>query len=614
MNDRLDYLKSKTKKLPLLPGVYIMKNKSGDIIYIGKAKALKNRVTSYFTSIDKHTPKVYKMVSHVYDFDYIVTTTEFEALVLECSLIKEHEPKYNILLKDSKGYHYIKITNEPFGRITAVKQRLEDNAEYIGPYISSFAVKQAVEEANKAFLLPTCRRKFPQDIGKERPCLNYHIKTCMAPCLGKISADEYSKTLEDAVKYIKYGEERSIKALTEQMHLASENLEFEKAARLRDKIIAINKISDKQRVSLDNEPFIDVIAFAKSKEMCCAVVLKYRNSKLSDKLDYTFPFTEDLNELREEFLVRFYTDNNDIPKNILIDEELSDAALYEEYISSLSKGSVSIKSPQKGEKLRLIEMAHTNCGQILAEKVGGRTAKELSSVDRLGQILGLKKPPQYIEAYDISNIGAQTIVAGMVVFENGRPFKEAYRKFAITSVVGNPDDYTSMKEVITRRLNRYEQEKDTGVGFGRLPDLILLDGGKGHLSVVLPIIKSFGLNISVFGMVKDSKHRTRAIAAEAGEISISKDRAAFALVTQIQDEVHRFSIDYSRKKHQKELTTLVLENVAGVGQKRLKELYKKFGSVSQMENATVEELASTESMNLKTAQAVYEFLHNENDQ
>lgn len=616
-NDRLDYLKSKTKTLPSLPGVYIMKNKDGEIIYIGKAKALINRVSSYFTAVDSHAPKVYKMVSNVFDFDYIVTETELEALVLECSLIKKHTPKYNILLKDSKGYSYIKITKPPYSRIEAVFQKKDDGAQYIGPYMSSFVVKSAVEEANKAFMLPDCKRVFPRDIGKGRPCLSYHIKKCSAPCAGKISEDEYNKTVENAVNFIRFGEGKSVKELTDQMHEASDNLEFEKAARLRDKIIAIQKLSSRQLAILDSNDDIDIIAAEKSPDICVIVVLKYRNSKLSDKLSYTFPFTSDLISLREEFLESFYTENEDIPKTILIDEELSDHELYESYLSKLKGQKVTLKSPQKGEKLRLIEMAQTNCGQILAEHHKGRTAKELSAVDRLGQLLSLPKPPQYIEAYDISNIGAQTIVAGMVVFESGRPFKEAYRRFAVNTVIGNPDDYASMREVLTRRFNRYLEEKESGVGFGHLPDLILLDGGEGHLNTVLPIIKSFekeggflvGKDINVFGMVKDSKHRTRAIAAAGGEISISGDRSAFELVTKIQGEVHRYSIDYSRKKHQRELTELVLEEVPGIGEKRLKALYSRFGSVEEMKKADLSELMAVPSMNQKSARAVFEFLH-----
>ena len=618
-NQRLSYLKSKAKNLPQLPGVYIMKNKNGEIIYIGKAKVLCNRVSSYFTAVESHTPKVYKMVSNAYDFDVIVTKSELDALVLECSLIKKHSPKYNILLKDSKGYSYIKITKPPYSRIESCFRKEDDGSEYIGPFTSSFQVKSAVDEANKVFMLPDCKRVFPRDIGRERPCLSYHIKNCMGVCIrGKISEEEYNGAVESAVRFLKYGEERVSKELNEEMHRASDNLEFEKAARLRDKLVAIGKLKNHRLIYLSGEEDADVIACAKSRDMTALVLLKYRSGKLSDKLSYTFPFIEDLESLREEFLESYYIDKakEEIPKNIYLDKELEDRELYEDYLSSLKNQRVRIKFPKRSEKLEIVEMAITNCGQILSERHTNRTAKELSAVDRLGQLLGLEKPPQYIESYDISNIGAQTIVAGMVVFVDGRPFKEAYRRFAINSVKFNPDDYASMREVITRRLNEYEKNKNDGVGFGRLPDLILLDGGESHVNAVLPIIEEFGLDIKVFGMVKDGKHKTRAIATKGAEIEISKDALAFALVTKIQDEVHRFSIDYSRKKHQKELTKLVLSDVKGIGEKRLKALYKHFGSAEDMKNASLTELMGVPSMTKTSAKAVYDYFHNnsENDE
>lgn len=628
-NPRLDYLRDKVKKLPLQPGIYIMKDKKGQIIYIGKAKALKNRVSSYFRSVDKHTPKVYRMVENVWDFEYIVTSSEFEALVLECSFIKQHSPKYNILLKDDKGYHYIRIGGGEYGKITASHQPLKDGARYLGPYLSGYVVKQTVDEVNKVFLLPTCNRNFPQEIGKQRPCLNYHIKQCMAPCSGKISPEEYAEALEEAVSFLKGSSTQIQKVLTEKMIQASENLQFEKAARYRDRIRAIQGLQENQKVVSIRYEEEDVIALVQSSIKCCAVVLQFRDYRLVDKeyfmLDEMGEFSEEalfsadeqkknqaaekvLQEMCTQFVLRYYDMKGSVPKSVVLDGQPSCQQELEEYLSKKAGRSVQLLIPQKGDQMKLLSMAKENASQQIAEQTR-RTSREISALDELARLLGLQKVPNYIEAYDISNIGSETIVAGMVVFEGGRPLKGAYRKFSVRSVQGKPDDYASMREVITRRLERYSQHKEEGVGFGHLPDLILLDGGRGHVAAVKPIVQQMGFSIPVFGMAKDDRHRTRTIATEDGELSVSSFRSAFDLLTSIQDEVHRFSITYSRQKHASRAMDSVLRSVEGIGEKRAKNLFLRFRTLKAMEAATLEQLEETPGMTHLTACNLYRYLH-----
>lgn len=626
-NPRLDYLRDKVKKLPLSPGIYLMKDKKGQIIYIGKAKALKNRVSSYFRSVENHTPKVYRMVENVWDFEYIVTSSEFEALVLECSFIKQYSPKYNILLKDDKGYHYIRIGGGEYGKITASHQPQKDGARYLGPYLSGYVVNQTVDEVNKAFLLPTCTRKFPQEIGKQRPCLNYHIKQCMAPCSGKISPEEYAEALEEAVNFLKGSGSQIKKILTEKMMQASENLQFEKAARYRDRIRAIDGLRENQKVVSIRYEEEDVIAIVQSSVKCCAVVLQFRDYRLVDKeyfmLDEMAEFSDAgfaankteqqtsrtvLEELRTQFVLSYYQMKDTVPKAVVLDGESSCRQELEEHLCKKAGRSVQLIVPQKGDQMKLLTMAKENASQQIAEQTK-RTGREVSALDELARLLGLHRIPNYIEAYDISNIGSETIVAGMAVFEGGRPLKGAYRKFSVRSVVGKTDDYASMREVITRRLERYEQHKQEGVGFGRLPDLILLDGGRGHVAAVKPIVREMGFDIPVFGMAKDDRHRTRTIATEDGELSVSSFRAAFDLLTNIQDEVHRFSVTYSRSKHQSKAMDSVLRSVEGIGETRAKNLFLRFRTLKAMEAATIEQLEETPSMSHLAACNLYRALH-----
>lgn len=609
MNPNLARLSEKARNLTHDPGVYLMKDKKGEIIYIGKAKNLKNRVSQYFQPNNpSHTEKVRRMVENVEDFDYIVVGSEFEALVLECSLIKQNAPKYNILLKDDKGYHYIRVEKSPYPRITAQKQLLKDDgADYLGPYTSSYSVTQTVDEVNKIFGLPTCNKKFPQEFRKTRPCLNYHIKQCMGVCRGRISEDEYRAVFDEAMAYIKKGGGSLLSRLEKQMEEAAEALDFERAARLRDRIRAIRHIADTQKVFLINSREQDVIAFAQNMNHAAVAVLKFRNYRLSDKDDYVFPDVYDLPTVRQEFLNQYYLQNGDIPPRILIDEAFDGDTLLSEYLSEKLGRKVSILVPQKGDSKKMVEMAFQNATEKLSKQVM-RTGREVAALDELGKLLGLKKPPAYIEAYDISNLGESAKVGGMVVFENGRPLKKAYKKFKIREVEGQ-DDYSSMREVLIRRLTHYMEEKDSGEGFGRLPDLILLDGGKGHVAAILPVIAQFHLDIPVFGMVKDSRHRTRAIAKDGGEIAISGNRTAFSFVTTVQDEVHRYSINYQKTVHKQSALEITITRVPGIGKKKAEMLLKTYKTRAELLAAAPEELQKTAKVKAETAQELYDFLH-----
>ena len=605
MNHRIDYLKEKVSTLTMMPGVYLMKDNTGKIIYVGKAKALKNRVSSYFRENAGHNEKVRQMVLHVHDFDYIVTDSEFEALVLECSLIKQYNPKYNILLKDGKGYHYIKVSGEPFPRITAEKMKSEDG-HLLGPYTSSFVVRQAVDEANKIFQLPTCHRKFPQEFKKARPCLNYHIKQCMGVCRGRITQDEYHRIIEQALDFIKKGNQDTISALKLQMETAAEDLNFELAAQLRDRITAIERISATQKVILSEEKEQDVIAFTQNYHVGCVSVLKFRGGRLVDKDDIMLGDILQLDETKREFLTQYYSAGDPPPKPIVIDEPFEDMELVEQYFTGLAGKKVRLFAPQKGEQRKLVLMALSNANEKLLQRTS-RTGKEVVALDELGNMLGMVSPPDYIEAYDISNLGDSARVAGMVTFVKGKPYKAGYKRFSIKGFEGQ-DDYASMQEVIRRRLNRYFEEKDQGDGFGRLPDLILLDGGKGHVAAVLPVIAEFGLSIPVFGMVKDSRHRTRAIAKDGGEISFSSKQAAFHFVTNIQDEVHRFAISYQQKVHSKESFALKLRECEGIGEKKAADLLKKFRSKSELKSASLEQLQATAKLSPDKAAVLKKFI------
>lgn len=594
--------------LPLTPGVYLMKDKTDNIIYVGKAKALKNRVSQYFGSQNNHTAKVRKMVENVDRFDYIMCDSEFEALVLECSLIKQHSPKYNILLKDDKGYSYIRIEHKGWKSISVARRAEDDGAEYLGPYISSFGISNAVDSAKKIFKLPQCTKVFPRDYKKSRPCLNYSIGLCSAPCAGKINMKEHNEAVENAVRFITDGSGKVIEELTAKMQSYSENLEFEKAAKIRDKINAINKVTDKQKVvaaAVEEQDVFAIVGGANgSNAKACLSVLRFRNSRLFDSEHFIIDLPEDLTEARRELLRSYYTMRNDVPCRVTLDGEVADSELLQEWLTSIRGKKVNIVIPQRGEQHSLVEMCRSNAAQKLAIYMGSKGGKITAALDELGKLLGLKSPPEFIESYDISHTDGTNNVAGMVVFRNGQPYKKSYRRFSIKGFSGQ-DDYASMAEVIDRRLNEYEIAENKEEGFGRLPDLILLDGGKGQVNAVLPVLQKHNLNIPLFGMVKDSHHRTRAIATSGDEIALTSMRSAFTLVSNLQEEVHRYSVEYHRMKNKKSSISTTLVNIEGIGEARAKALLKKFKTVKAISEASVEELQSVKGMTAKSARAVY---------
>ena len=581
--EKLKELKLKANRLPLDPGVYIMKNNKGEIIYIGKAKALKNRVTQYFGSGNQHTEKVMRMVSYVDDFEYIICDSEFEALILENSLIKQNKPKYNILLKDDKGYSYVKISKEKWPRISTAKMT-DKSGEYIGPFNSGFIVKETVAEAKKIFKLPDCNRNF-DTISK--PCLNFHIGLCEAPCKGKISHSDYMETIEAAKEFIKRGdiEGISIESLEEKMLNAAENLQFETAARLRDRINAIKKIREKQKVVRISHKSQDVIATALLGEKACVAVISFRNYRLSDKQHYFVEGFLDKAAVYSEFLQQYYLEKADIPSRILIDCE-NDYSLTEKWLTEKSGHKVSFIVPKSAEPLKLLEMCLNNAAENLSEKTE-QTGREMSALNELRTLLGLSTTPSYIESYDISNTAGSENVAGMIVFKDGKPYKPAYKRFKIKSFIGQ-DDYRSMAEVLERRFTEYKEGTDPY--FKNLPDLILLDGAKGQINAVIPVMQKYGIDVPIFGMVKDSKHRTRAIATTGGDISIKSNRRCFTLITKIQDEVHRFAIGYHKKLQSKNMLKSELLEIEGVGKAKAEALFKHFGSIKKIKEADISQL------------------------
>lgn len=606
-NPCLPYLRDKTSKLTEKPGCYIMKDSGGKIIYVGKAKNLKHRVTSYFRKGQDHLPKVWKMVSLVRDYDFIVTDSEFEALVLECSLIKQYSPKYNILLKDDKGYSYIRVSNEEYPRLTAALQKEDDGAQYIGPYISSYSVKQAVDEANRVFMLPTCTKQFPRDLGKSRPCLNCFIKQCMGVCKGEISAEDYRRVVQQAVEYIKSGSQASVERLTEQMNAAAEALDFEQAAKLRDRIAAIKKAAEGQKIVSDDLRDMDIFAVSENADRACGSVLMYRGGRLFDKYSAPLGMTDLGSAMREGFITEFYSARSEIPKDILLDEPIENTELLERYLSDKCGHRVHISVPQRGALLRLTTLAKSNASEHLSLRVG-RTGKEITALEELAKALGLEKPPRFIECYDISNFGSSDMTCGMVVYENGRPCKRFYRKFAIKTV-HEQNDYACMCEAVERRFKRYLEGEDEG--FSTLPDLILLDGGKGHVATVTPVVRALGINVPIYGLVKDSKHRTRAATASDHEISLTSYRRAFALVTAIQDEVHRYAITFTKARHKKNSFALGLTSVKGIGEKKAQKLMTEYKTRAALEAATEYELAKTAGVSAATAAELYKYIHGE---
>ena len=601
--------------LPLLPGVYIIRDKSDTIIYIGKAKRLKTRVSQYFREGVPHDAKVTQMIAHAFNFDVIVCQSEFEALVLEASQIKAHTPKYNILLKDDKGYSYVKVTKGDWPRISAVLQKDEDDAEYIGPFTSSFAVREIVQTAQDCFLLPRCNKEFPRDIGKGRPCLNAHIGKCMAVCSGKISCADYNEAVRNAIHMIRYGKRDIVKQLREKMEAASERLDFESAALLRDQIAAIERVSAGQKVVMDNDTEMDVLAFAGTTHAVCAAILRYRDGRLTDKREFLFHDTADIAALREEFLPQYYLDGENVPKTIAVDALPEDHEALAEALSKARGSAVNLYVPQRGDVAKLVTMAYTNAVERLARE-SGRYTREEKLLEEAAQMLGLKTPPRVIESYDISNWGDGSSVCGMIVFRDGKPLRAGYRRFRMKTVAGT-DDYASMAEALSRRAGEYEAAKrgekpDTPTNqFSVLPDLILLDGGRGQVSAVRAALKGTQLaGVPLFGMVKDDHHRTRAIVDDTGsEIAINRNRGIFTFVTSIQDEVHRYANDYRKRLMNKRSYAATLTTLPGVGEKTSAALLKHFKTVANVRAASISDLEEVPGISHKKAEQIYNGLH-----
>ena len=598
----------KAKMLPLLPGVYIIRDKEGQIIYIGKAKRLRTRVSQYFREGVPHDAKVTKMISHAFEFDVIVTQSEFEALVLECSQIKQHKPKYNILLKDDKGYSYVKVTREKWPRLSAALQKDDENADYYGPFTSSFAVREMVEAASDVFRLPRCTRRFPQDIGKGRPCLNAHIGKCMAVCSGKIRNEDYREAVESALHMIRHGQADIMKTLKARMEDAAERLDFERAALIRAQLAAIEKVSRGQKVVRSEVAEQDVIAFAGSANAVCAAILRFREGRLADKREFLFHDTQDIAALRDEFLPRYYLEDTEfIPKSIAVDEAPAGAQHLQRLLSETKGAKVQLYVPQRGDTKKLVEMARTNAFERLARE-SGRYAREQRALDETAHLLGLAAPPRVIESYDISNWGDGTSVAGMVVFEDGKPKKAGYRRFKMHTVPGT-DDYASMAETLARRAAEYE--KGTNSQFKIKPDLLLIDGGRGQVAAVCAALAGTRLaGVPVFGMVKDSKHRTRGLVDAAGrEIALAMHRGPFTFITSIQDETHRWANDYRRRLQKGRAYSSTLEAVPGVGPATAKALLAHFKTVGAVRAASLDELCAAKGVSKRAASAVWNAFH-----
>ncbi len=607
-------IQEELKKMPDSPGVYQMKDSFGGIIYVGKAKNLKKRVKQYFQS-KNHTPKIQAMVRNIVEFEYIIVDNEVEALILEANLIKKYRPKYNTLLRDDKQYPYIKISvQEKYPRIYKVRKVKRDGAKYFGPYPSAYAVNEIIDIIGDLYKLRKCSLKLDGTRKNRRPCLNYHINKCNAPCMGNVDQKEYREEANKAISFLNGGEEELIKSLKEKMQVASETLNFEVAAKYRDQIKALEVISEKQKiVSANTKIDQDVIGCAIGTEEACVEIFFIRGGKIMGREHYLLTNIE--NETRERilssFLSQFYTGTVYIPKEIYIETVIEDREVFEKLLSEKRGNKVSVKIPLKGDKSMLIKMIKKNAVEIL-EKGSQRIKKNLNesmqAVEELKDLLKLNEVPMRIEAYDISNIQGIESVGSMVVFERGIPEKSNYRRFRIKTVKG-PDDYKSMEEVLERRINRGLGHDDMK-GFNKMPNLILIDGGKGQTNIAEEVIYNYGLNIPVCGMIKDDKHTTRGLIYRNEEIEFKKTDRVYRLIYKIQEEAHRFAIEYHRNLRDKTLFKSELDNIENIGEKRKLNLLKFFGSVENIKTKSIEELSKVKGMNVKAAKSVFAYFHN----
>ena len=609
-------IQEELKKLPGKPGVYLMHDEKDAIIYVGKAISLKNRVRQYFQSSRNKGAKIEQMVTHISRFEYIVTDSELEALVLECNLIKEHRPKYNTMLMDDKSYPFIKVTvNEPFPRVMLARQMKKDKAKYFGPYTSAGAVKDTIELIRKLYHIRSCNRSLPKDIGKERPCLNYHIHQCQAPCQGYISQEEYRKSIDEVVRFLNGHYDLVLKELEEKMMAASDSLEFEKAIEYRELLTSVQKVAQKQKITDTAGDDRDIIAMAPEGEDAVVQVFFIRSGRLIGRDHFYLKSAENdtEGEILSSFIKQFYAGTPYIPAELMLPEEIEDQDIIEEWLTARRERRVHLRIPKKGTKEKLVELAQKNAQMVLKndrERLKREEGRTIGAVKELEKILGLKGIIR-MEAYDISNTNGFDSVGSMVVYEHGKPKRNDYRKFKIKTVQG-PDDYASMNEVLTRRfghgLREQQEESETG-GFQIFPDLIMMDGGRGQVNIALEVLEKLHLHIPVCGMVKDDNHRTRGLYFNNTELPIDRNSECFRLITRIQDEAHRFAITFHRQLRSKGQVHSVLDDIPGVGPARRKDLMRCFENIDAIRNATVEELKELPSMNEKSAQEVYKFFH-----
>lgn len=616
------HIEEELKKLPSKPGVYIMHDKTDKIIYVGKAISLKNRVRQYFQSSRNLTPKIVQMVSHIDHFEYIVTDSELEALVLECNLIKEHQPKYNTMLKDGKSYPYIKVTvNETYPRILFARELKKDKAKYFGPYTSATAVKDTIDLIQKIYKIRNCNLNLPKEIHKQRPCLYYHIKQCDAPCQDYVSPEEYQANVKQALDFLGGKYELVLSLLEDKMKKAAEVFAFEEAAEYRDLMNSVKQVAQKQKITHSDMEDRDIIAFARADDEAVVQVFFIRHGKLIGREHFHLEGVrhDTRSEIMTSFVKQFYAGTPFVPHELYLQEEVEDTKVLEEWLTAKRGQKVYIRVPKKGEKERLVELAAKNASLVLqqdAEKIKREEKKTIGALQEIADWLELEGI-QRIESYDISNTSGFQSVGSMVVFEKGKPKRNDYRKFKIKTVQG-PDDYASMYEVLTRRLSHglneakelKEKNLQEDVGsFTRFPDLIMMDGGRGQVNIALKVMDELKYHIPVCGMVKDDNHRTRGLYYNNVEIPIDTRSEGFKLITRIQDETHRFAIEYHRSLRSKAQVHSILDDIEGIGPTRRKALMKKFQSIEAIKKASVEELLEAPSMNLTAAEGVYSFFH-----
>ena len=615
-------IEEELKKLPAQPGVYIMHDATDQIIYVGKAISLTNRVHQYFQSSRNKTAKIQKMVSKIAWFEYIVTDSELEALVLECNLIKEHQPRYNTMLKDDKAYPYIKVTvTEDFPRVLFARTMKKDKNKYFGPYTSAGAVKDTIDLIHKLYKIRTCSRNLPKDIGKDRPCLNYHIKQCDAPCQGYVSKEQYAESVNQVLEFLNGRYDSVLKMLEKKMMDASDAMDFEKAIEYRDLLENVKKVAQKQKITSSSMEDRDIIAMAKDETDAVVQVFFVREGKLigRDHFHVTVGADEGQKEILTSFVKQFYSGTPFVPRELWVQTELDDAETIASWLELKRGQKVKLVVPQKGEKERLVELAEKNARLVLSqdkEKIKREELRTIGAMNQIGALIGLERVRR-VEAYDISNTSGMESVGSMIVYEDGKPKRSDYRKFKIQTVKG-PNDYASMREVLTRRFSHGLEEArtlekkgmDTSFGsFTRFPDLLMMDGGRGQVNIALEVLGELGLEIPVCGMVKDDNHRTRGLYYNNVEVPIDRHSEGFRLITRIQDEAHRFTIEYHRSLRAKGQVKSILDDIPDIGPARRKALMRQFQSLEAVKEATLEALMEVPGMNRKSAESVYQFFH-----